>query len=58
MKTYHVNLKISLVMEAVDSINPYDILNEMNYGFTSVIEGAVIRETEITDTVIRTKKEK
>jgi len=49
MRKVYVNVITRLVLEVEDGISIEDVLNEMDYDYVSVIDGADIVDVELTD---------
>jgi hypothetical protein len=49
MRKVHVKVEVDLYIVAEDNVEIDEVINEMDYGFTSNISGAVIEDSSITD---------
>lgn len=49
MRKVYVEVKVKLIINADDGVEIGEIIQEMDYGFTSQTDGADIVDTEIKD---------
>lgn len=52
MKRVHVKVDVVLILNMADGIEVDDVINEMDYNFTSTIEGVGVHDSTIEDFVI------
>jgi hypothetical protein len=53
MNKYYVTVTTRLVVDAPDNANIYDVLNNMDYNFSSNDEGCQVLEEEMVDINIK-----
>lgn len=53
MRKVHVKVVVDLLLSMDEGIEVSDVINEMDYSFTSLLDGAEIEETTIEDYEVR-----
>jgi hypothetical protein len=48
MRKVYVDVKVKLIIRVDEGIKISDVINEMDYDFTSLTDGAMIEKTEIS----------
>ena len=56
MRKVYVEVKVKMIVSADDGVDISDVVNEMEYDFSSQTEGADILDTEILDWEITDSK--
>ena len=49
MRKVYVNLTVRLVLDIEEGIGTADVIDELDYKFTSTTDGALVADTEIKD---------
>jgi hypothetical protein len=49
MRKVFVEVKVKLVIEVDEGVKISDIIQEMDYDFTSTLDGAIITDTEVLE---------
>jgi hypothetical protein len=56
MRKVYVNLQVRLIIEMEEGLAVADVIDEMDYKFTSTTDGAIIADTEIQESEVTDSK--